>query len=97
MFKYAICEINGSQVKVLPNIPFEIDSVEGKEVKGKILISVNDSKVEIGTPYLKGELIFTVLDNKPAEKVRVSKFHAKANYRRKLGSRKVVTTVIFKA
>jgi ribosomal protein L21 len=96
MFKYAVCEINGKQVKVLPNKPFDIDLIEGKNIKGKVLMLVGD-KVEIGTPHLKDELTFEVLGNRFTDKIRVSKFHAKANYRRTTGSRKVVTTVVYKA
>lgn len=95
--QYAICEINGKQYKVEPNKPLEVDLFgDGeKEIQAKVLLISKDNKVEVGTPYLKDELTLEVIENIKKEKIRVAKFHAKANYRRVKGFRKQVSRVMY--
>lgn len=95
--KYLICEIAGKQVKVIPNKPFEVEmETELKEINSNVLL-ISDDKLQIGTPFLKDAISLKVLDNTLGEKVRVAKFHAKANYRRVTGYRKHVTKMVFEA
>lgn len=98
MFKYAICEIGGKQYKVLPNKPFEIDlrKVSDKKIEADILFLVENGKLKIGKPYLKEKLTLTPLENVASAKIRVAKYHAKANYRRVRGIRPKFTRVIVK-
>ncbi len=96
MQQYAICEINKKQVKVLPNKEFLVDLMQGekKELEVNVLLLANDGKLEIGKPYLKEKITLKVSDNVKGKKIRVSKFHAKANYRRTTGIRPKFTKLV---
>lgn len=95
MLDYAICEINGSQIKVVPNkeilVPKQVDS---KDLEVNVLLLSEGGKVQLGKPYLKEKLTLKNLGEVKGEKVRVSKFHAKANYRKVIGSRAKLTKVV---
>lgn len=96
MVNYAICEVSGKQYKVIPGKPFEVDyQGEGVQlVEAQVLLLSEDGKVKLGEPYLKDKLTLTILENTRGEKIRVSKFHAKANYRRTTGHKSKLTKVI---
>ncbi len=96
MLNYAVCEISGKQYKVIPNKAFEVSRLEGdgKNIKVKVLLLSEDSKVEIGKPYLKEELVLERVEDIKGEKIRVSKFHAKANFRKTIGYRSKLTKVM---
>src|SRR5689334_8367216 len=95
--KYLICVVGGKQLKVIPNKPFAVDlETDQKEITSKVLMMVDD-KVTIGTPYLKDDVKLKVLETGLGEKVRVAKFHAKANYRRVTGHRKASTKLVLEA
>ena len=95
MLKYAICEISGKQYKVVPNKAFEVDyQADVKEIEASVLMLVSDDKVQIGNPYLKEKLKLTSLETVKKPKIRVAKFHAKANYRRVTGFRPKKTKVV---
>ncbi len=91
MLRYAVVEISGRQYKVLPEKDFLVDFLG--EVKtyetDKILLEVNDGKIEIGSPYLKQKLKFDVLGVVRGKKLRVATYKAKANTRRVKGSRNI--------
>ena len=97
MFDYAICEIKGKQYKLLPNIPFQIDyqGNEKKDIDAQVVLLVSDGKVQIGKPYLKEKITLKVVESIKGKKIRVSKYHAKANYRRTTGIRPKYTKVIY--
>lgn len=97
MLNYAICEVNGKQYKVLPNTPLKIDyqGEGGKDVEAKVMLLVKDEKLQLGKPYLKEKLILKFVENGKSAKIRVSKYHAKANYRRTVGIRPKYTSVIY--
>lgn len=96
MFRYAICEIGGKQYKVLSNKPFQIDlrKVLDKKIEADILLLVEEGKLKIGHPHLKEKLSLILLENVASPKIRVAKYHAKANYRRVKGIRPKFTKVI---
>lgn len=99
MFDYAICEIKGKQYKVLPNIPFQVDYLgenrDNRDIEVKVLIAVFNGKLQIGKPYLKEKVTLKVIENIKGKKIRVSKYHAKANYRRTTGIKPKYTKVLF--
>lgn len=96
MLNYAICEINGKQFKVTPNKPIEVDfSGSDKEIETAVLLLSEGGKIKIGAPFLKDKLILKILDTVKGKKVRVGKFHAKANFRRVTGYRSKKTKVIW--
>lgn len=95
MLQYAICEILGKQYKVLPSHAIQIDWQKDSPdtVEAKVLL-LNDGKIRIGNPYLKEKLILKSQGMGSGEKIRVSKYHAKANYRKVKGSRRKFLKVI---
>ena len=89
MLNYAICEIGGKQYKVLPNVPFEVD-YQGeniKDLKVNVQVLADNGKLKLGDPYIKEKLSLKFLENTKGKKIRVAKYHAKANYRRIKGIR----------
>lgn len=96
MLKYAICEILGKQYKVIPHQAFNIDlnKEPKKSIEANVLLIVEDGKLKIGKPYLKEKLNLKSLENVNGKKIRVAKFHAKANWRRVRGFRPKFTRVI---
>lgn len=95
MLDYAICEIGGKQVKVVPNKEMIVDlQKDSKEFEVNVLLLSEEGKLKIGKPYLKEKLSLKNLGEVSSDKIRVSKFHAKANYRRVKGSRSKKTRVI---
>ncbi|MDP3758283.1 MAG: 50S ribosomal protein L21 [Candidatus Daviesbacteria bacterium] len=96
MLNFAICEISGKQYKVIPGQPLEVALQKGsdQEIVVNVLLLSEDSKLKIGNPYLKEKLTLKRLEDGKGEKIRVSKFHAKANYRRTTGYRSKITKVV---
>lgn len=95
MLDYAICEINGKQFKVTPNQPIEADFLgSDKEIEIPVLLLSEDGKIKIGAPFLKDKLTLKILDTVRGRKIRVAKFHAKANFRKVKGHRSKNTRLI---
>lgn len=96
MSDYAICEISGKQYKLIPNNPIEVDFLnEVKEVEVAVLLLSQGGKVKIGNPYLKEKLNLKFVETTRGDKIRVAKFHAKANYRRVIGHRSKQTKLVW--
>lgn len=93
--KYAIAEIKGRQYLVKPGQIIEVDKLsEAKTLSvDKVMLLVEENKVEVGKPYLDKTLQFDVLGNAKKEKVRVATYKAKANYRRVKGQKREVTQI----
>lgn len=90
---YAVCQISGRQYIVKPGATIEVDKIVGdKFTIDTVLMVVNGDKIELGDPYLKTNLDFEVVEQK-REKIRVSKYKAKSNYRRSHGTVKQTTRV----
>ena len=96
MLNYAICEISGKQYKVISGQALEIGLQKGsdQDIKVNVLLLSEDGKLKIGSPYLKEGLTLKRIANIRGKKLRVSKFHAKANYRRTTGYRSKITKVV---
>lgn len=98
MLKYAICEIGGKQYRVEPGKPFEVGIPSaGNILEANVLIKLDDGKIQVGKPYLKEKLKLKVLETVKGKKIRIAKFHAKANYRRVRGFRPQISKVILEA
>ncbi len=91
MFKLAVVEIAGRQYMVTPGMEFNVNSLG--DVKAldcdKVLLVIDGTKISIGTPYLKEKISFEVLRSQRSRKIRVAKFHAKANWRKVYGARQL--------
>ena len=95
---YAIIESCGKQYKVAEGdvIFFEkLDVEEGKKVTfDKVILVSDDSKVEVGAPYVKGVKVEgKVVAQGKGKKIIVFKYKAKKNYKRKQGHRQPYTKV----
>lgn len=96
MLNYAICEISGKQYKLIPNQQIEVDLLDSdKDIEATLLFLSENGKVKIGAPYLKEKLTLKSLGVVKGEKIRVAKFHAKANYRRVTGHRSKKTRLVW--
>lgn len=95
MFDFAICEISGKQYKIVPNEEILVDWLgeESKKIDVSVLLLSESGKIKVGTPYLKEKLTMDVLGTVKNKKIRVAKFHAKANYRKVTGARAKKTKV----
>ncbi len=100
MLNYLIAEIKGKQYKVTPGKQFAVDFLgEGQtslECESVLLKSEGD-KIELGTPFLKGKVVFDVVSVTKGKKIRVAKYHAKANTRKVTGSTKMYSVLMLKA
>lgn len=98
MLKYAVCEISGKQYSVEPGKPFEVTlpglAWEARDIEVNVLMKVDDDRLKVGKPYLKEKLKLKVLETFKGKKIRVAKYHAKANYRRIKGFRANLAKVV---
>lgn len=96
MLDYAVCEVGGKQYMVMPDQPLVIDNQDEnlKKLEANVLLLSSDGKIKVGKPYLKEKLSLEVIGNIRGEKIRVAKFHAKANYRKVKGHRAKMTKVV---
>jgi len=93
---YAVIETGGKQYKVEKGDTIKIELFDAKKelTFSKVLLVVDDGKVEIGTPYVtQAKVKAKVLEHGKADKVIVFKYKNKINYRRKRGHRQPFTKV----
>lgn len=100
---YAIFVTGGKQYKAAEgDVLFieKLDAAAGDTVTfDQVLLVSDDNGVKAGTPYVEGAKVEAKLEkNGKGKKVRVFKFKAKKNYRKRIGHRqpysKVVVTAI---
>lgn len=95
MLDYAICEISGKQYKIIPNQTLEVSLQQpGDNIETQVLLLSEGDKLSIGKPYLKEKLTLKRVEDAKGKKIRVSKFHAKANFRKTIGYRSKITKVV---
>jgi len=94
--QYAVIQLGARQYLAKPNAVFEVDKLSGDlktlEVD-KVLLVVDGDAVELGKPYLDKKLNFEVIGNVNKQKIRVATYKAKANYRRVIGQKRVMTQI----
>jgi large subunit ribosomal protein L21 len=96
--KYAIVENGGKQFKAVEGTTIDVDLLEveiGAElVLDAVLLVVEDEKVLIGNPTIKGAKITTsVVDHVKGPKVTIFKYEPKKRIRVKTGHRQQYTRV----
>ncbi len=100
MLNYLIAEIKGKQYKVEPNKQFMVDFL-GEEVKSleceSVLLKSEGDKIELGAPFVSGKVVFDVVSVTKGKKIRVAKYHSKANTRKVTGSTKMYSVLMLKA
>jgi large subunit ribosomal protein L21 len=87
--KYAVIAISGTQYKVEENQTITVDKFDPTiKSTDQVLMTVNDDKVTVGTPLVKGASVeFEPVRDFQGEKLRVSTFKAKSRYRKTRGFR----------
>ena len=93
---YAVITSGGKQYKVEEDKNIVVERIEGKEGEKVKLLSVNllndGKKVEIGKPVLDKVVVeATIKKQFKGDKVIAFKYNAKKRYRRKVGSRPLLT------
>ena len=99
---YAVIFTGGKQYKVAQGDTLfieKLDAEPGSPVTfDKVLMLVNDSDVRTGAPYLDGVTVEATLDkNGKGKKLRVFKYKAKKNYRKRIGHRQPYSKVTVSA
>jgi large subunit ribosomal protein L21 len=94
--KYAIVESGGKQYKAVEGATIEVDLLDvevGKKLDlDKVLLLVEDDKVTVGTPSIKGaKVVTTVNDQVKGPKVTIFKYSPKKRIRTKTGHRQQYT------
>ena len=95
---YAIIHAGGHQHRVERDQVLRLDrqalAVGDKLEIDRVLLIQSDNGSRVGAPYVDGaKVVATVLDHGKAKKIRVFKYKAKKNYRRRQGHRSQYTTV----
>jgi large subunit ribosomal protein L21 len=100
MLNYLVAEIKGKQYKVMPGKQFAVDFL-GEDVKtvecDTVLMTSEGDKLDLGSPFVKSKFVFDVVSTTKGKKIRVAKYHAKANTRKVTGSTKKYTVLMLKA
>lgn len=99
---YAVIMTGGKQYRVAQGDTLfieKLDAEAGSTVTfDKVLMLVNDSDVRTGTPYLDGVTVEATLEkNGKGKKIRVFKYKAKKNYRKRIGHRQPYSKVTVSA
>jgi len=96
---YAIIKTGGKQYKVAEgDVLFveKLDAEEGASVTFEEVLAVSDGdNVKVGTPLVEGAKVTAKVEkNGKGKKIRVFKYKAKSNYRRRMGHRQPYTKVV---
>jgi len=96
--KYAVINSGGKQYKVSEGDVIDVDKLEQKKddkiTFENVQLMVVDGKVELGKPYLSGvKVTGKIIEQFKGEKIRVSRFKAKARERRTIGFRAMLTKI----
>jgi large subunit ribosomal protein L21 len=95
--QYAIIRSGGKQYKVNAGDVLEVDKIttDKKTITFEdILLVVNEGNVSVGKPTVAGAKVeATIVENIKGDKIRVSKFKAKARYRKTIGFRPQLSVV----
>lgn len=96
--KYAIIQTGGKQYRVSEGDVLEVERLTARPATtmtfSDVLLYVSDGDVQIGMPVVKGMTVQAeVLADVRGEKIRVTKFKAKARYRRTTGHRQALSQV----
>ncbi len=96
--KYAVIAISGTQFKVEENQKISVDNLNLKEgeksTTDQVLLTVNEDKIVVGTPIVKGAQVeYQVLKNYKGKKLTVFKYKSKSRYRKTTGFRPHLTDI----
>ncbi|MFI3329240.1 MAG: 50S ribosomal protein L21 [bacterium] len=98
---YAIIETGGKQVKVNVGETIYVEKLNaeaGEVVTFDKVVLVNDKKLTVGQPYVKGATVTAKVEKQGrGKKIIVFKYRAKKNYRKKQGHRQSYTKLVVEA
>ncbi len=94
----AIIKAGGKQYKVGEGDVLELEKLDGEVGKSiifdEVLLIGSGKDIQIGTPYIKNAQVEAkILEQKKGRKVVVFKYRPKKRYRRKRGSRQLLTRI----
>lgn len=100
--KFVIVEHGGKQYRAVEGDTIEVDhlpqDVGDSLIMEDVLLTVNEDKVTVGTPTVKGVSVKTkVLDHVKGRKILVFKYRPKQRYRVKSGHRQVYTRLLIES
>ena len=95
---YAIIKTGGKQYRVQEGDSIFVEKlaadVDSEVVFDQVLAVVNDRDVKVGAPVVEGAKVTAkVLEQGKQKKIRIFKYKAKSNYRRRMGHRQPYTKV----
>ena len=95
---YAIIKTGGKQYRVQEGDSIFVEKlaadVDAEVVFDQVLAVVNDGDVKVGAPVVEGAKVTAkVLEQGKQKKIRIFKYKAKSNYRRRMGHRQPYTKV----
>lgn len=95
MFDYAVCEIAGKQYLVKPEHEFLVGFLGDNTILecDKVILISEGGKLTLGSPYLKDRIKFEVVTQTNAKKIRVATYKSKSNYRKVIGSKRLLTKI----
>ncbi len=92
--KYAVVRFDDKQYKLEEGREIVLDK-QDSELKPEVLMVVNEGKVKLGTPVVKGaKLTLKRLGEEKGDKLYVKKYKAKSRYRKKIGFRPQHTRIL---
>lgn len=95
--KYAVIKTGGKQYRVSEGDIIEVDKLssdKSKVIFDQVLLTVSDSSLKLGKPYVKDTKVEAeLLENFKGDKIRVSKYKAKVRYRKTVGFRPQLSKV----
>ena len=98
---YAIVEVGGRQWRVEPGMRLKVNrlptAVGGHHVVDRVLLASDGKTVQVGRPYCEGaKVLCEVVELPRGPKLRSYKFRRRENYRRTIGHRQDLTTLLVK-
>ena len=89
---FASIRVSGKQYQVQEGTELLVDRLaqdEGAALEGlEVLMLADGDNIQIGTPLVSGATVAaTVVRHSKGQKIRVFKYKAKKNYRRRIGAR----------
>lgn len=95
---YAIIKTGGKQYRVQEGDSIFVEKlaadIDSEVVFDQVLAVVNDGDVKVGAPVVEGAKVTAkVLEQGKQKKIRIFKYKAKSNYRRRMGHRQPYTKV----
>ncbi len=93
--RYAVIKLGGKQYKVSEGEEILVDKIDGEKVEPEVLLLVDEDKVSVGKPNVKGAKVkVKAIGEEKGEKILVTKYKAKSRYRRRMGFRPQYTRLL---